>query len=71
VIEAEGERDAAIARATGEAEALRLRADALRGNPDLIQLEFAQRLAPTVQTIMLPSDGSFLLDIRQLVARTE
>ena len=71
VIEAEGERDAAIARATGEAEALRLRAEALRGNPDLIQLEFAQRLAPTVQTIMLPSDGSFLLDIRQLVARTE
>lgn len=66
VIEAEGERDAAIARATGEAEALRLRADALRGNPDLIQLEFAQRLAPTVQTIMLPSDGSFLLDTRQL-----
>jgi prohibitin 2 len=70
VIEAEGERDAAIARATGEAEALRLRADALRGNPDLIQLEFAQRLAPTVQTIMLPTDGNFLLDMRQMVART-
>jgi len=66
VIEAEGERDAAIARATGEAEAIRLRAEALRGNPDLIQLEFAQRLAPTVQTIMLPTDGNFLLDIRQL-----
>jgi len=66
VIEAEGERDAAIARATGEAEAIRLRAEALRGNTDLIQLEFAQRLAPTVQTIMLPSDGNFLMDIRQL-----
>jgi regulator of protease activity HflC (stomatin/prohibitin superfamily) len=67
VIEAEGERDAAIARAEGEAEALRLRADALRDNPDLIQLEFAQRLAPTVQTIMLPTDGNFLMDVRQLV----
>jgi len=66
VIEAEGERDAAIARATGEAEAIRLRAEALRGNPDLIQLEFAQRLAPSVQTIMLPTDGNFLLDVRQL-----
>ena len=66
VIEAEGERDAAIARATGEAEAIRLRAEALTGNPDLIQLEFAQRLAPTVQTIMLPTDGNFLLDVRQL-----
>ncbi len=67
VIEAEGERDAAIARAEGESEALRLRAEALRDNPDLIQLEFAQRLAPTVQTIMLPSDGNFLMDVRQLV----
>lgn len=66
VIEAEGERDAAIARAEGEAQAIRLRAEALRGNPDLIQLEFAQRLAPTVQTIMLPTDGNFLLDVRQL-----
>lgn len=66
VIEAEGERDAAIARAEGEAQALELRAAALRGNPDLIQLEFAQRLAPTVQTIMLPTDGNFLLDMRQL-----
>ena len=66
IIEAEGERDAQIARATGEAEAIRLRAEALRGNPDLIQLEFAQRLAPTVQTIMLPTDGNFLLDVRQL-----
>ncbi|MFN2323626.1 MAG: SPFH domain-containing protein [Trueperaceae bacterium] len=66
VIEAEGERDATIARAEGEAQALELRAEALRGNPDLIQLEFAQRLAPTVQTIMLPSDGSFLYDIRQM-----
>jgi len=67
VIEATGERDAAIARAEGEAEALRLRAEALRDNPDLIQLEFAQRLAPTVQTIMLPTDGNFLMDVRQLV----
>ena len=66
VIEAEGERDAAIARATGEAEAIRLRAEALRGNPDLIQLEFAQRLAPTVQTIMLPPDGNFLRAVRPL-----
>ena len=67
VIEAEGERDAAIARAEGESEALRLRAEALRDNPDLIQLEFAQRLAPTVQTIMLPSDNNFLMDVRGLM----
>ena len=66
VIEAEGDRDAAIARAEGEAEALRLRGEAIRENPEIIQLEVAQRLAPSIQTIMLPSDGNFLLDVRGL-----
>ncbi len=63
VIEAEGERDAEIARAEGEAEALRLRGEALRDNPEMIQLEVAQRLAPGIQTVMLPSDNNFLLDL--------
>ncbi|MEX2535906.1 MAG: prohibitin family protein [Trueperaceae bacterium] len=66
VIEATGERDAAVAKAEGEAEALRLRGDALRQNPEIIQLEVAQRLAPTLQTILLPSDSNFLLDLRSL-----
>lgn len=66
VIEATGERDAAVAKAEGEAEALRLRGAALRDNPEVIQLEVAQKLAPTLQTIMLPSEGNFLLDIKSL-----
>ena len=70
VIEAEGERDAAIARAEGEAQALELRGEAIRLNPEIIQLEVAQRLAPGIQTIMLPSDNNFLLDIRGLTNST-
>lgn len=66
VIEAEGERDAAIARAEGEAEALRLRGESIRQNPEIIDLEVAQRLAPGIQTIMIPSDNNFLLDLRSL-----
>ena len=66
VIEAQGQRDAAIARAEGEARALELRGEAIRLNPEIIQLEVAQRLAPGVQTIMLPSEGNFLLDVRGL-----
>ncbi|MDZ7707759.1 MAG: SPFH domain-containing protein [Trueperaceae bacterium] len=66
VIEAEGERDAAIARAEGESEALRLRGEAIRENPEIIDLEVAQRLAPGIQTIMIPSDNNFLLDLRSL-----
>lgn len=69
VIEAEGERDAQIARAEGEAQALALRGQALRDNPEIIQLEVAQRLAPSIQTIMLPTEGNFLLDVRGLLNR--
>lgn len=64
VIEAEGERDAEIARAEGEAEALRVRGIALRDNPEIIQLEVAQRLSASLQTIMIPTEGNFLLDMR-------
>jgi len=69
VVEAEGERDAQIAKAEGEAQALTLRGEALRENPEIIQLEVAQRLAPSIQTIMLPTEGNFLLDVRGLVGR--
>jgi len=69
VVEAEGERDAQIAKAEGEAQALTLRGRALRENPEIIQLEVAQRLAPSIQTIMLPTEGNFLLDVRGLVGR--
>ncbi|HHO56529.1 MAG TPA: prohibitin family protein [Trueperaceae bacterium] len=66
-ITAEGERDAAIARAQGEAEALTLKGKAIRENPEIIQLEVAQRLAPSIQTIMLPAEGNFLLDMKNLI----
>lgn len=67
VIEAQGQRDSAIARAEGEAQALTLRGEAIRNNPEIIQLEVAQKLAPSLQTIMLPSEGNFLLDVRGLM----
>lgn len=66
IIEAQGERDAAIARAEGEAQALSLRGEAIRANPEIIDLEVAQRLAPSISTILLPSDNNFLLDLRSL-----
>jgi len=66
VIEAQGQRDAAIAKAEGEARALTLRGQAIRENPEIIQLEVAQRLSPSIRTILLPADNSFLLDLRSL-----
>lgn len=64
VIEAQGERDAAILRAEGEAKAIELRGRALKNAPEVVQLTFAEKLAPGVQTIFVPSTGNFLLDLR-------
>lgn len=66
VVEAEGESKAAIARAQGEARALSLRGAALKQNPEIIQLTVAEKLAPSIQTVMLPSQGNFLLDLGAL-----
>jgi len=66
VIEAQAERDAAILKAEGEAKALELRGDALKRYPQVIQLTVAEKLSPNIKTIMLPTDGNFLLDLRKL-----
>lgn len=73
VVDAEGKAKAAIATARGEAEALSLRGKALRENPQLIQLTVAEKLSPGIQTVMLPADGNFLLNLQDLggVARAQ
>lgn len=65
-VTAQGAAKAAVARAKGEATALSLRGAALKNNPQLIQLTVAEKLAPTVQTIMMPSTGNFLLNLDSL-----
>lgn len=69
VVEAEGDAKASVARAEGEARALKLRGEALKSNPELIQLTVAEKLAPGIQTVMLPSNGNFLLDLNTLTRR--
>ncbi len=67
VAEAQGQSQAALARAQGESQALRLRGQALKSNPEIIQLTFAEKLAPTIQTIILPSNGNFLMGMDSLL----
>ncbi|MCS7067483.1 MAG: prohibitin family protein [Meiothermus sp.] len=66
VVQAKGERDAAILRAEGEAQAIRLRGEALRQSPQVVQLTVAEKLAPNINTILVPTTGNFLLDLRSL-----
>lgn len=69
-VKAEGEARAAVAKAKGEAEALSLRGRALRENPQLIQLTVAEKLSPGIKTVMLPSDGNFLLNVKDLASNS-
>ncbi|MER3556020.1 MAG: membrane protease subunit, stomatin/prohibitin [Meiothermus sp.] len=66
VAQARGERDAAILKAEGEAKAISLRGEALKQSPQVIQLTVAEKLAPGINTVMLPANGNFLLDLRSL-----
>jgi regulator of protease activity HflC (stomatin/prohibitin superfamily) len=67
---AEGDKQAAITRAQGEAEALRLVNEQLSANPALIQWLYIQNLSDNVQLILLPSNSPFLFNIQDLVEQT-
>ena len=69
-VEAEGVKQAAIIRAEGEAEALRLVSEALRQNPDLLTYRYIEKLAPNVQVLMIPSSSPFILDLKALLGKT-
>jgi regulator of protease activity HflC (stomatin/prohibitin superfamily) len=71
IIKAQGEAKATIERAQGEAKSLSLKGQSLRQNPELIQLTVAEKLAPGIQTIMLPSTGNFLLDFASIAKKTK
>jgi regulator of protease activity HflC (stomatin/prohibitin superfamily) len=66
VVEAKGQRDASVLKAEGEARSIELRGEALRRSPQVVQLTVAEKLAPNINTVLLPSDGNFLLDLRSL-----
>jgi regulator of protease activity HflC (stomatin/prohibitin superfamily) len=76
---AEGQKKAAIIAAEGQAEARKLEAAAeaaalemvskqLAQTPSLIQYEWARRLAPTVNTIMIPANQDIILDAKSLAS---
>jgi len=66
---AQGDKEAAVIKAQGDAEALRLISAALQANPDLLTYRYIEKLAPNVQVIMLPSGSPFILDPKGLVGQ--
>jgi len=65
-VEAKGIKDAAIIKAEGEAEALRLISQALKENPSLLTYRYIEKLAPNINVMMIPSSNPFILDLSQI-----
>lgn len=63
VIRAKGEADARLIQAQAEAEALRMIAEALRDNPDLLTYQYINKLAPGVQVMLVPNNTPYILPL--------
>ena len=68
VIAAEGRAQSRLIEAQAESEALRLIAEALRDNPDLLTFEYIQKLAPGIRVMLVPNDAPYLLPLPSLDA---
>ena len=69
VIAAEGRAEARALEAQAEATALGLIAAQLRDNPSLIQYEWANKLSPTVNTVLLPPGQDIILGADALIGK--
>jgi regulator of protease activity HflC (stomatin/prohibitin superfamily) len=63
VIRAKGDAESRLIEADAEARALLLIADAIKDNPDLLTYQYIGKLAPNIQTMLLPSDSPFLFPL--------
>lgn len=70
VIRAQGDAEARLIQAEAEAQALALLGAALAQNPDVLTLEYIQKLAPNIQIMLVPTDNPFLLPIPSLNSTT-
>jgi len=71
VTHAKADAESRIIAAKAEAEALRQVSDALKQNPDLLTYRYIEKIAPSIQTILIPSGQNFLLDPRSLISGSQ
>ena len=63
MIAAKGDAEARLISADAESKSLKLIAEALRNNPDLLNYQYITKLAPNISTMLLPSNSPFLLPL--------
>jgi len=66
VIEAQGRADARLIEAEAEAKALRLVANAIKDNPDLLTYEYIKQITPNIEVMLLPSNSPFLFPLPEM-----
>ncbi len=66
LIYAQAQADARLLEATAEAEALRTLGDALADNPDILLLQYIEKIGPNIRVMLLPNDNPFLLPLPDL-----
>ena len=67
ITQAKADGESKIIAAKADAEALRQISIVLRENPDLLTYRYIEKLAPTIQTILLPSNQPLLLNAQGLI----
>ncbi|MEZ4868141.1 MAG: SPFH domain-containing protein [Caldilineaceae bacterium] len=65
---AKGDADAAITRAAGQAESLRLIGEALAENNELVTYHYVDKLAPNIKVMLVPNNAPFILPLPDLTA---
>jgi regulator of protease activity HflC (stomatin/prohibitin superfamily) len=63
---AQGDADAAITRANGQAESLKLIADALAQSDELVTYHYVEKLAPNIRVMLVPNNAPFILPLPDL-----
>jgi len=63
---AQGDADAAITRANGQAESLKLIGDALAQNNELVTYHYIDKLAPNIKVMLVPNNAPFILPLPDL-----
>lgn len=63
IIQAEAEAEARVIQAKAEQEALELLGEAIAANPEVLQLEYINKISPNISVMLLPGDTPFLLPL--------
>lgn len=64
--EAEIRKETTIIQATAEAESIRLKGESLRESPEVIQLQFVEKMAPQINWGILPDGALPLIDVKAM-----